>query len=78
MSHDINSRLLMERKPRINIAIHAWLLLMLVTGRQAKHMLIMSARNELKNENFYAYENVSARNEHKNENFYAYENVMRL
>ena len=46
---DINSRLSMKRKPCINIAIHArtccsvntWLFLMLVTGRHAKHVLIM-------------------------------------
>ena len=46
-------------------AVYTSLLLMLVTGRHAKHVPIM--RNWK-----------SARNEHKNKSFYAYENLMRL
>ena len=59
MSLDIDSCLLMKIKPCINIlqftsahAVNTWLLLMLVNEK------LKSARNEHKNEIFYAYENI--------------------
>ena len=68
MSHDINSRLLKKIKPCINTAIHmhtCFLYMAFTYARyQAPHKAhaynekLKSARNEHKNESFYAYENV--------------------
>ena len=69
MSHDVNSRLLRKIKSCINIAIHARTCSVLIHGfylcsyraprkARANNEKVKSARNENKNESFYAYENV--------------------
>ena len=71
MSHNINSHLLMKRKPSINIAIHTCTCCECMAFTYAHDRAPCKAR--VINEKVK-----SARNKHKNESFYAYENVMRL
>ena len=71
MSHDINSHLLMKRKPFITIAIQERTCCLYTAITYARYRVPHKAHAN--NEKLK-----SAQNEHKNESFYAYENVMRL
>ena len=65
MSHDTNRRILTNKKGSVFMwkfmclgVVNTPNLIMLVTGRHANHEKPKSARNQIKDESFYTYENV--------------------